>query len=736
MKTKIFTLLAGSLLAFSGMAQEVNPCGTNEALENLHKQFPHMKTEYESAQLLRNSQVINDSENGVAKKSDTNYVVAVVFHIMHEYGSENVSDSEIYSLMEELNEDYSATNAGLSAIIPMFDTLVADMGIEFRLAALDPFGNCTNGIEHIYSHETNNGETVSKINQWDRSHYMNVWVAETPSTGGSVQGTLLGYATFPAGTDGSQFWTDGIMLRATTTVNTETLTHEAGHYFGLAHPFQGVAEGGIGDPTDCGDDGVLDTPPTEGQFGCNLSLPTCDTALAELPFSNAQNWMDYANCAAMFTKGQHAVTSNTLVGISGQRNVLWKDTTLMEAGVLNMTMPQTALTVPLCAPIADFHSDDRTVCLGSNVSFQDASWNAVIDDHAWTFEDGTPSTSTALNPSVTFTTGGWKQVSLTVSNAAGSDTRSVKYIFVSEDYPQNYGPTTFNMESPTSAGTGTNLFVVQNPELNHGEFNVVNNYGYDGSKAFKLNTFKDVSQADDYTADWFYNLRLGGSVDNLITPSMDLRNTSAITVSFKYAYATNATVSADITEELRVFTTRNCGETWTPKVITVGGVSAGTTITGDEIVTAGYASNSDFAPTTNTMWKEGTFTYIPTAQDRLTRIKFEFTASDLASNLYIDNISVNGVLGVVDAELINLQLSVFPNPTNGEAISVNYNAQDEPTEFTLRDTQGKIIAQQVITATNTSVTQKLDNTQNLPSALYFLEVKTGDHSTTKKVVVL
>lgn len=735
MKTKIFTLLAGSLFAFSGVAQQEVPCGTDKALENLHNQFPQMKAEYEARQLLQNSKVTTVSENGVAKKA-TNYVIPVVFHIMHEYGSENVSDSEIYSLMAEMNEDYSASNSGLSAVIPMFDTIVADMEVEFRLAALDPFGNCTNGIEHIYSHETNNGETVSKINQWDRSHYMNVWVAKTPSTGGTVQGTLLGYATFPAGTDGSGFWTDGIMLRATTTVNTETLTHEAGHYLGLAHPFNGVATvGGVGE---CGDDGIIDTPPTQGSFSvCNLNLPTCDTSLVGLDtLANVQNWMDYSSCAAMFTKGQKSVTDNTLVGISGQRNILWLDTTLIETGVLNMTMPQTALTVPLCEPIADFYSADQTVCPGSTVSFQDASWNAVIDDHMWTFEDGTPATSTSSNPSVTFASGGWKQVSLTVSNAAGSDTKDVKYIFVSQDYPNNYGPTYFNMESTTSNGNGTAFFVVQNPEDNHGEFNVVNNYGFDGSKAFKLNTFKDVSQADFATSNWFYNLRLGGSVDNLITPSMDLRNTTAITVSFKYAYATNATVSADITEELRVFTTRNCGETWTPKVIVINGVSAGTTVTGDEIVTAGYASNSDFAPTANSMWKEGSFTYVPTTDDRLTRIKFEFTASDLASNLYIDNINVAGILGVVDAELINLQLSVFPNPTSGEAISVSYNAQDEPTEFILRDTQGKIIAQQVITATNTTVSQKLDNTQNLPSALYFLEVRTGDHSTTKKVVVL
>ena len=244
------------------------------------------------------------------------------------------------------------------------------------------------------------------------------------------------------------------------------------------------------------------------------------------------------------------------------------------------------------------------------------------------------------------------------------------------------------------------------------------------------------SNADNYTTDWFYNFRLGGSVDNLITPSMDLRTTSGITISFKYAYATNATDELDITEELKVYTSRDCGETWSPKVLSNAQGNIGTTMTGGDIVTAGYASNSDFSPTNNNMWSEAWFTYVPTSADNKTRIKFEFTASDVSSNLYIDDINVSGTLAVQDQEIIDLQLVVFPNPTNGEALNVNFTAQDEPTEFILRDTQGKIIAQQVINETNTQVSQQLENTQNLPAACYFLEVKTGDYSTTKKVVVL
>ena len=164
---------------------------------------------------------------------------------------------------------------------------------------------------------------------------------------------------------------------------------------------------------------------------------------------------------------------------------------------------------------------------------------------------------------------------MTVTNAAGSDTRDeVNYIYVSPDWPENVGPTTFNMETVNTWGNGTGFFIVENPEDNHGKFSVVNGYGYNGSKAFKLNTHKDISNADNFTEDWFYNFRLGGSIDNLIMPSIDLRNTAAITVTFKFAYATNATVTADITEKLRVYTSRNCGESWTPKVVSVEGLNA------------------------------------------------------------------------------------------------------------------------------------------------------------------
>lgn len=714
MKKIVFSLLFGSMLAFGSNAQQEIPCATDEALENLHNQFPQLKEEYEMNQVLHNNLV--SPINSQAKA--TGYIIPVVFHVLHMYGSENISDANVYAVMNRLNEDYNATNPDTSLVIPEFKPIIANSQVEFKLAAIDPFGNCTNGIEHIYSHETFKGETVSKINQWDRSHYMNIWVVDTPNSGGTTPGFLLGYATFPAGTDGSGFWTDGIVLREMTVTGSDrTLTHEAGHYLALPHTFAGTNAG----DGDCGDDGIADTPPTDGSFStCNLALDMCNPPLIE----NVQNYMDYSSCTHMFTNDQASVMHNTLEGISGQRNILSNDTTLMATGVKDLLLPQdpsNVLTVPLCTPVADFYTPDQILCVGSFASFQDASWNAVIDSREWTFEGGTPATSTTANPNVSWTTSGWKKVTLTVTNAAGSDTRvENSYIYVSPDWPDYTGPTSFNMES------NTHLFVVQNIEDNYGKFSVTNGNGYNGSKAFKLQTYKDVSNADAYTEDWFYNFRLGGSVDNLITPSVDLRNTTGITVTFKYAYATNATMSTDITEVLKVYSSRNCGETWTTRK----------TINNDAIVTAGYASNSDFNPSNNTMWQTASFNYTSTSADNKTRFKFEFEASDLSSNLLIDDINITGTLGLNDDVINNMDIIIYPNPTNGEAINVSYNAQNEATQFILRDLQGKIIAQQTVNQTNGQVNVALENTQNLAVSYYFLEVRTGDSSTTKKVVVL
>ena len=81
-------------------------------------------------------------------------------------------------------------------------------------------------------------------------------------------------------------------------------------------------------------------------------------------------------------------------------------------------------------PVANFSGTPTTVVVGGSVQFTDLSANTPTS-WSWTFTGGTPSTSNAQNPLVTYNTAGTYTVSLAVSNASGSDTKTVtNYITV------------------------------------------------------------------------------------------------------------------------------------------------------------------------------------------------------------------------------------------------------------------------------------------------------------------
>lgn len=76
------------------------------------------------------------------------------------------------------------------------------------------------------------------------------------------------------------------------------------------------------------------------------------------------------------------------------------------------------------APIADFAVNNLIPDVGSSVNFTDKSTNNPTT-WAWTFEGGSPSTSSEQNPqNITFANAGYFTVTLTVTNAFGSDIKT------------------------------------------------------------------------------------------------------------------------------------------------------------------------------------------------------------------------------------------------------------------------------------------------------------------------
>lgn len=693
-------ILLGSLtsctLLLSSAVHAQHTCGAAERMQQLYASDPQLAIDRDL--LMSRYTESRTDENGQTRAVR---IIPVVFHILHEYGPENVSDAVIEQQVAVLNADYRGQNAEIGQVVPAFQNIVGDVQLEFRLAQIDPYGNCTNGIEHIYSHQSNSGDDFSKLNQWNRTEYLNIWVVKSFDEPG-----LQGYSFYPTAATGGNFFRDGVIMLASATTN-RTLTHEIGHYLGLSHTW-----GSTNDPeVACGDDGIEDTPITKGHFGvCPLDDKDCDPNIIE----NVQNFMEYSDCKIMFTQDQATFMNNVLDLETSGRNNLYSQENLENTGVLQDPPPT-------CTPVADFSSNKRMTCVGDPIQFTDASWKATVTDYAWSFPGGTPSTSTAQNPSVTYAQDGYYPVTLTVSNANGSDTKVFNnMIYVSAGWPEFTGPYNEDFES-TSAG----WWHTQNPEDNHARFQLTDNAGRGDSRGFKLNNYKDISQADPYTNDWFYYDRLGGSKDYLISPSFNLANTSNVTVSFDYAYGTKATTTADITEVLRVYTSRDCGQTWQ--------LRSNATLSQEEILTAGYVGNQDFAPTSDQEWKTQSFSYTPTAQDTKLRFRFEFIASDKSSNFYFDNFNISGTLNVEEnGESIGILIA--PNPvSSGSEVAVEISNSSEAMELQLVDINGALISTTKVAASNG--TQTVLVPMNVAKGCYFINAVKGNVKSTNRVIV-
>lgn len=229
---------------------------------------------------------------GEALRSTTaEMVIPVVVHVLYNNAQENISDAQIQSQIDVLNEDFNLQNRDASGIPSIFDERKGVVGIRFTLAQTirkyTPVEAWPANDEMKYS--AKGGSDVV-----DPAHYLNVWVCNLRD--------YLGYAQFPGGnpkTDGVVcgnfcFGRKGKLLSAYN--KGRTATHEVGHWMNLRHIWGDVY---------CGNDLVGDTPQaTMYNFGCP-SFPKYN-ACNKREIEMTMNYMDYTDdaCMFMFTKGQ------------------------------------------------------------------------------------------------------------------------------------------------------------------------------------------------------------------------------------------------------------------------------------------------------------------------------------------------------------------------------------------------------------------------------------------------
>ena len=254
MRKPIFTIVTMLLSVIGVYGQHIPKCGDDDNAKTLRAQNPEV---YDAAKIAFESQWNEHIKANMAfnkkAKSNPKIIIPVVFHVFHNNGSENLSDAQINAMMVKLNQSYNADPSLIAGVRPIFKDIVADCNFEFRLAQKDPQGNCTNGIVRVQTLLTNKAsDDIKTLSTWDTKKYLNIWTAaEVISSRGQAVG---GYAQFPTNGKAS---TDGLLVAAIQSVNSNTIAHEVGHYLGLIHPFEGS------ETDSCGDgDGVFDTPPT------------------------------------------------------------------------------------------------------------------------------------------------------------------------------------------------------------------------------------------------------------------------------------------------------------------------------------------------------------------------------------------------------------------------------------------------------------------------------------------
>ncbi len=140
----------------------------------------------------------------------------------------------------------------------------------------------------------------------------------------------------------------------------------------------------------------------------------------------AWNWIFQGGTPATSTSQNPSVTYNN----TGEYDVSLTVTTEFGTHTITKTEYITVTTLPT----ANFTADDTTPAVGSSVNFTNTS-TGNITSWAWTFEGGTPATFNGQNPpAITYNTAGSFDVALTVTNANGSNTKTMPN-FITAGYP-------------------------------------------------------------------------------------------------------------------------------------------------------------------------------------------------------------------------------------------------------------------------------------------------------------
>lgn len=636
---------------------QIQRCGSMQVEAQYLREHPEVveinRQMREQIEKLRGQQ---ESSSGNRIQAIVN--IPIVFHIVlpNPY---IISDADIQAQVNRLNLDYSGLNPDSTNVPASFQAVRGHSQLRFCLAQRTPTGQPTNGIERrasstLYNATSNDpikSTAAGGLDVWDYTQYFNIWVG----TGGG----LLGYATFPGTSTPSQ---QGVVTDIIGTSNNpcyvdpsynmgRTLTHEAGHYFGLYHIWGDEAGCTNNDfrnlsgtcllPASLGgtatDQTVGDTPNQgDENYGCpgGTVANSCGNTAGDM----YQNYMDYTDdaCMTMFTN---------------------KQAERMEWIVANCRSGY--LTSLGCSPPATGPSLDAAPVAAINPGGSETSASCVTINYP------IPLCPSTIAPKVRITNNGLNTLtSVTVGVRIGTGT-----------------PVTVNATGLSLAAGATTIITLPNISLTTGTnqlkfFTSAPNGGTDATPSNDTLTVpvtisaptappmtQDFNTAATSIAPWSitsssgspvwqialpagappssvgpnvysavidnYNFDGLGKKDDINSGLINLTGVTTLDIKFDVAYWPYAAGTSD---SLVVLISKDCGATFT-EVYRKGGTGLGTK--------AGFSGNVAFTPANSGEWRTETITLTPAQLSGGSNLLVKFrNIARYGNRLWLDNINI------------------------------------------------------------------------------------------------
>ena len=122
---KIFTIICCYLFSLNLFSQD--RCGTEEYLEILQRNNPNIINE----RIKLEKDLQRWIQNRTSHKQNTIITVPVVVHVVYNTNQQNISDQQIQTQIDVLNNDFRRTNVDAIMTPNIWTSIAADCEIEF-----------------------------------------------------------------------------------------------------------------------------------------------------------------------------------------------------------------------------------------------------------------------------------------------------------------------------------------------------------------------------------------------------------------------------------------------------------------------------------------------------------------------------------------------------------------------------------------------------------------------------